>query len=378
MHAIPMLFALSALLLAACGGGGGSESGGPQQPGPGGGGTGGGSDYGEFIAIDGAAPWESILDMRVTNSGLYLRNVADEGTRVYRLNLGGPSPVWRSHDHDDHLFSYMPTSMRNEGTDVFSYFYMTIGKNGYISYNNSTPFLESDNPKLGGFYRPNFMVVDNGTHATTWAIFEDNYGLTTVQYRIGANASGDIYTTALNAVALPVSVEVVEADDDDGFLWAGGGSYVYIFDSSSYKAYDLSAYASFGAMEYVQKIRVVNDEAWVGTGSRIFRVRSNGQVTLFATLTGVAAAMSLGDFAVDGGYVYTTDGEKIDIQFDNRSPILPPMPTSSTEEMMHYLQVQGALHAGPLEVSTDPLNPFIYSLSTTADGYTRVVRIPKD
>jgi hypothetical protein len=372
MKILPILLAGSSLFFYSCtkstnddnGGTGGSNS--------------GSSSFGEYVNIPEAQEDDAFTDLRVNNKGIYFKATkgSSNGSWIYRLEIGGPSPVWKIHKFDDVVFGYMPTLRTNEKSGEFSVYYYKLDKNGYVSYNSGTSFLEENSPIEGVTYfagRP--MVVDNSSQAYTWAFIDMNNSWA-IKYRTGANNQGPVYDYVARSYNFANGIDVAEADDDDPTVWVGGGHYVYKVDlSGTIKEIDLSKLNPMGDFDYVKKIRVLNDIAWVSAGSKIYKITDNGVATIFTDLKGIAVALGGGDFAVDGQYMYTTDGEKIELATGKKTSLIPPAPTSGNQqELVNYYKMTGEFQSSfGIELSTDPLNPYLYTLT----GDSKILKIKK-
>jgi hypothetical protein len=170
------------------------------------------------------------------------------------------------------------------------------------------------------------------------------------------------YDYVVKDLGLPI--DVVEPDDNDAIIWAGGANRIFRITASGHQTINLTSLGGFalGSGEEVRKIRVVNDVVWVGTGARIIQIKGT-QASVFKVLD--SSSGGSGDFAVDNKYVYTSQGEKIDIQLKTATSFIPPQPPATDPQLfMEYMAMMGEFKASDgLEVSADPLDQYIYTLT---------------
>jgi hypothetical protein len=327
--------------------------------------------WGEMIPIPGISPnveGDFALDLKASNEGMYMRvsRSSSPNLWVYRMQNSGV-PTWIMHEEPSIYYSFRPTSAVAEGVDQFSIFFTTNNKNGYVNINTGLPaLLEESHP--AGFDALGVMLVDNSANARKWAFFGN-----TVKIKEPTNVGN--YSTICT---LPTGVSFAEADPYESIVWAASGSKVYkITASGSVTTFDVNSYNDPTQMTTsVAKIRFSYDpihrDVYFRYQNKVFKIADGNSLGLFYTINNGANWLG-GDFCVDNTFMYATDGTKKHLQLLNESNIIPPQPvTSNTNLLLAYLQNTSAFGVGPIEVSTNPLDQYIYAISNA-----KVLKVPK-
>ena len=355
---VPLLFAL-----VSCGG---SDDDGTVN-GPGGNNNNNNGTFGESIQIpdiDALAGTGSALDMRTTNEGVYINvyHYDDDTNWTYRLQQGGPSPDWIKHEQHELYFNYHPANPYYENPDEFSVFFMTVNTYGLANINNGSPALQEDDiPFWNG---ATYMAMDNSPQAYTWAADGNEIFIK------GANQQFESICT------LPSSVEFMEPSPDDAVMWVASGAVLYkVTASGDVTEFDVN---SFHNPDYfltgINKVRFSEDDVIFNCEDKIFKISNGNTMSLHYTFTEYFG-MGLGpDFAVDGSYIYTSQGDVVrKSDGDIVANIIPEAPSANDpDKYLEYLTNVNNFKVGRMEVSTDPLNNSIYVLAND-----KILVVPK-
>lgn len=305
--------------------------------------------------------------LRINNRGLYVECGTEKASTVHRLELGGPSPSWYAHKPGFYLRGFDPTKRDTEKTDEFSIFWFNGDKHGYFSVNSDTPASEITNPNAG-VEHVEHIVVDNSPSANKWAIRKDTYWY---YYRVNPIMTGGVAKFE-KLIDQGPGAEYVEADESDAILWAGLGSKLSkIGIDKTVKTVDLPT-------KPISKIRVKAGYVWVHAGNALYRIsRDTNDVKAFATIGGENQAISGGgSFAVDGNFVYLTDGRKIKVDSGEESEFFSTTINPSAGISVDSIMMQTEFKASRnLEVSSDPLDRYVYMVSTSKGA--RILRVSK-
>lgn len=347
--------------LASCGGSDDSDT-----VGPGGNNNNNNGEFGESIQIpniDAMAGTGGAIDMRMTNEGVYVHvsRYDDDTDWIYRLQQGGPSPDWMYWEQDDLFFNYHPSNPYHENTDEFALFFMTVNTYGLVGMNTDAPAFQEDD--LPTWETPNYMVMDNSPQAYTWAAYGNEIRLK------GANQQFETICT------LPSSVEFMEPSPEDAVVWIASGAVLYkVTASGNVTEFDVN---SFHNPDYfltgIKKVRFSEDDVFFSAEDKIFKISGGNNMSLHYTFTEFFSGLGP-DFAVDGSYIYTAQGDVVSTSDgDVVANIIPDAPAPTDfDKFMEYTTNVNNFKTGQMEVSNDPLNNSIYVLTND-----KILIVPK-
>jgi len=329
--------------------------------------------WGQFIEIPGITSGvvgDNASELKTSNEGIYMR--VDKGSTenpwIYRLQNGG-IPSWTFHEQSKLYFDWEPCNYITESADDFAIFFSTIDKNGYVNINTGLPFLlEEKHPS--GFSALNEMLVDNSSGAYKWAFFGD-------VVKIQDNTNIGEYNT-ICTVPNGGGINFAEADPYDAIVWAASGKELYkITVNGAITVFDVSAYDNPDLLSHsIEKIRfsydVLYKDVYFRYQNKVFKIADGNTLSLFYTINNGANFMG-GDFCIDNSYMYSTDGTKKSLALLTETNIIPAQPTTTDQTiLLNFIYQTSAFNIGPIEVSKDPLDSYIYAISRS-----KLLKVPK-
>ena len=330
--------------------------------------------WGEFITIPGISEGvagDNASELKSSNEGLYMRidKASTANPWIYRLQNGGPSPDWYFHEEPDLYFDWEPAIENTENPGDFSIFFTTITKNGYVNINTGLPALQEENNPAG--WSPlNEMLVDNSFLAKKWAFFGSDL-------RLQDNTNLGLYTS-ICSIPNQGGILFAEADPYDAVIWAASSNVLYkITASGTITSFDVSSFDDPSMLFHtIEKIRFPYDplhkDVYFRYQNKVFKIEDGTSGTLFYTIDHGANFLG-GDFCVDRTYMYATDGTKKHQQLLTETNIIPPQPNTSDQALLlDYVYQTSAFGTGPIEVSKDPLDQYIYAIYNV-----RLLKVPK-
>ena len=334
----------------------------------------GSSAFGKFIeipGIDSETGTGAALDLKATNEGLYMNvNKYEEDTSwIYRLQQGGPSPSWIFHEQTQLFFDWAPSSYQYEVKDTFAIFFHSLYTNGYVNINTGLPaLLEENNPYILSGAPP--MLVDNSPSAHKW-YFEGS------TVKIQENNSAGLFQPICT---LPTSggINFAEADPKDAIIWAAAGSIIYkITVNGQITSFNVGSYNDSNfPLNFIEKIRfsydVLHKDVYFRYQNKVFKITDGTSLSLFYTINNESNFLG-GDFCVDNGYMYASDGTKKDLQFLTETNIIPDMPNSTNQQVLiDYFTQVSAFKSGQMETSVSSTGSSLYILSSD-----KILVVPK-
>ncbi len=331
-----------------------------------------GGAWGEAVDIPGISttvPGESVTGFRTTNNGVYVEVLKADVKYIYRLKMADGSPQWTFHEPTDLYFCWHPTNMLSESPDGFSIFFKTIDKHGQVNINTGLPSLMEEESPEGATE----MLIDNSSGAYTWAFFGSTV-------KIQDNNNIGEFTTICT---LPESITFAEADPYDAVVYAAAGSRLYrITVNGDIRTFDVGSYADGSIFQSsISKVRFPHDElhkdVYFKYQNKVFRIMDGTSLALFHTIDFGTDYLFGGDFCVDQTFMYATDGIKKHLYLLSEESLLPPAPATFNQNVLleHYTNTN-AFKLGPLEVSTNPTDRYIYAASGAGGG--QVFKFPKN
>lgn len=331
--------------------------------------------WGEFIPIPGISAGvagDNASEIKTSNEGIYMRvdKASTDNPWIYRLQNGG-IPTWTFHEEPSLYFDWDPSNETTESIDHFAIFFSSIDKNGYVNINTGLPaLLEEDHP--AGFSPLNEMLVDNSSGAYKWAFFGD-------KVKIQDNTNVGAYNT-ICTVPNQGGINFAEPDPYDAIIWAASGAQLFkITVNGAITTFDVSAYDDPNmSFHNIDKIRFPYDElhkdVYFRYQNKVFKIADGTTLSLFYTIDNGSNFLG-GDFCVDNSFMYATDGTKKSLSLSTETNIIPKQPNTSKQDVLiDYFTKTGAFAVGPIEVSKDPLDSYIYLI---ANG-TKFLRVPKN
>lgn len=328
--------------------------------------------WGAFIEIPGVGPnvpGDAVSDLKVTNAGVYIEvdKASSENPWIYRL-YGANS--WTMHEQPQLYFDWEPTSYTNETSDGFSIFFSSVDKHGLVNINTGLPALIEENHP-DGFNALNEMLIDNSSGAYKWAFFGS---VVKIQDNTDVGVFNPICTLPEGGIIF------AEADPYDAVVWASGGTALYrITINGDVTVFDVSSYTDPDQItQSIAKIRFPYDplhkDVYFNYQNKVFKIEDGTTMSLFYTIDNGSNFLG-GDFAVDRTHLYATDGTKKHLQLLTETSFVPPQPTTSNQTiLMDYITKLTALEVGPIEVSTNPNDDYIYVLY---GGNKKLLKLPK-
>jgi hypothetical protein len=160
----------------------------------------------------------------------------------------------------------------------------------------------------------------------------------------------------------------MEPSPEDAVVWmASGASLFKVTASGNVTEFDVSSYHNPDYfLTSINKVRFSEDDVIFNCEDKIFKISNGNTMSLHYTFTEYLG-MGLGpDFAVDGSYIYTSQGDVVrKSDGDVVANIIPEAPAPTDyDKYMEYLTNVNNFKVGRMEVSTDPLNNSIYVLAS--------------
>jgi hypothetical protein len=329
--------------------------------------------WGEFISIPGiisGVAGDGASELKTSNEGVYMRvtKAATATPWIYRLQNGG-IPTWTFHEQPKLYFDWEPSNETTESADDFGIFFQTLDKNGFVNINNGLPaLLEEDNPYNGGFSFGGKMLVDNSSGGYKWAFFGSTV-------KIQDNTNIGKYNPICTLP--PGGIILAEADPNDAIVWASANAKLYkITVNGTITVFDVSAYNDPNFFISTGKIRfsydVLHKDVYFRYQNKVFKITDGSTLSLFYTINN-GSNMLLGDFCVDNTYMYATDGTKKHLQLLTETNIIPQRPETTDQTiLLDWILQTSAFTVGPIEVSKNPLDNYIYAISNT-----KLLKVPK-
>lgn len=307
------------------------------------------------------------LDLKTSNEAVYMTIDKSSTNWVYRRQNGGTSTgSWMYHQQPDLYFDWEPCNEKSENPDDFAIYFQTINMNGYVNINTGLPALmQESNPNFGGSSFTGEMLYDNSPGAYKWAFSGSNV------YVKQNNSSGlwDLKCT------LPTSggINFAEADPNDAVVWAAAGPILYkITVNGAITSFNVSGYNDPNFFtSSIAKIRfsldALHEDVYFRYQNKVFKVSNGTSLSLFYTINNGSNFLG-GDFAVDASHMYATDGTKKDLNLLTQTNIIPAAPQIDPDNQqvyMDYLSQVNAFNLGPIEVSKNPTDNYIYAIYNT-------------
>jgi hypothetical protein len=306
------------------------------------------------------------LTMRTTNEGIYMTTMDSDADlqSVYRLQIGGPSPVWNHYDFTDGVWYYFPANDNSENPDEFAIYYHNLDMNGFISMNSDVPAnLEEEVPLHMNYIEPTNMAVDNSPQAYTWAFYG---GLVKVNPGTG---------TFEEIVDLPTNgINFVEPDPDDAVMWVAAGTELFrLTVNGDYTTFDVDSFSNPDMfINSIEKIRFSGNDVYFRAQNNVFKITGGTSLSLFYEIDNGANFLG-GDFAVDNNYMYATDGIRKQLSSGSESSFMPDMPSTGDQDvLMEYITNTTHFQTSQIEVSKEATGSYIYSLA-----HNKVLIVPK-
>jgi hypothetical protein len=342
--------------------------------------------WGEYITIpnlDGITNYVS--DLKTTNEGIYMKlekwkggsTLADFEKWIYRLQNGGPTASWIKHKKEKQalslyssssIYGWEPTSLTNENENQFGIFYTDEWNNGSISINSNFPSIyEEPNPSEFS-YLIGKILIDHSTYRSKWASFEDYNSTTAIKIQSKNISTPSLYNKICTLPINANSISALESDPYDAIVWLGSGTKLYkITVSGEITTFDVSSYVTSSTNPYIKKIRFSYDplhkDIYFLCDKKVFKINDGTTLSLFYTIN------NGNDFAIGSGYMYAGDGVKKHLALLKETNIISAVLQDIDPEINAK---KGSFAEGQMEVSKDPLDPYIYILCNN-----KILKVPK-
>jgi hypothetical protein len=229
----------------------------------------------------------------------------DRGT-VLRAT-GGPSITWKSWVPTGRQQHWVPSKTRTEQRDEFSVHFVRFGDQagdnpriGVYSLNSGVPTFDMVDDRV---FNDKFTMYIPGATGLDWAFTDDQVFL--------QNRTAGVNTTRarFDSVA-KVSVDRAIADTADLVVYAIGSGKLYKITAAGIaQTWTLPTNSGFGLVSHMQWAA---GSLWIGFDGQVLRLRG-GQLSVFNRISSPGASFGLAAFCVTGGWVYTTDGMRYNV-----------------------------------------------------------------
>jgi len=173
-------------------------------------------------------------------------------------------------------------------------------------------------------------------------------------YREKAAKTGNKLSGQYEKVAqLPTYATVAAAHPTSSSLYVGSAGKLYevALSGGIAKTWDLSSFGQ--SVIGVNKLRFVGSTLWIGYDGKILRLGTDGQVRQFADGVTLGAFST---FCVQGGAVYISDGNRIDIATGAKRTWIADREltqlSSSPTDLQKYMDIFGAIAGGMMDCSS--------------------------
>ncbi len=306
------------------------------------------------------------LTMRTSNEGVYMVTT-DSGAdleAIYRLQTGGPSPVWNHYNFADGVYYYFPAKDNTENADEFAVYYHNFNKHGFVSMNSDVPAnLESDVPLHLNYIKPTHMAVDNSAQAYTWAFYGE-----LVKVNPGTGSFEQVAELPVNGI------NFVEPDPDNAVMWVASGTKLFrLTVNGDYTMFDVASFSNPDLfLDSIEKVRFSGNDVYFRAQNNVFKIANGTTMSLFYQIDNGANFLG-GDFAVDNNYLYATDGIRKQLSSGNESSFMPDMPSTTNQQViMDYITNTSHFQSSQIEVAKTATGSYIYSLA-----HDKVLIVPK-
>jgi len=245
------------------------------------------------------------VGLTASNEGVYMELSDDRGT-VLRAT-GGPSITWKSWVPTGRQQHWVPSKTRTEQRDEFSVHFVRFGDQagdnpriGVYSLNSGVPTFDMVDDRV---FNDKFTMYIPGATGLDWAFTDDQVFL--------QNRTAGVNTTRarFDSVA-KVSVDRAIADTADLVVYAIGSGKLYKITAAGIaQTWTLPTNSGFGLVTHMQWAA---GSLWIGFDGQVLRLRG-GQLSVFNRISSPGAIFGQAAFCVTGGWVYTTDGMRYNV-----------------------------------------------------------------
>lgn len=337
---------------------------------------------GEVASVDegqipGYQSGSSVSGLVATSNGLYMHMIDASGATILKLHGNPIFDNWSSASFPV-VYDFAPVNPYNEQEDEISFYWASGDEWGLYTANTGTPgFTEQDDISIqrvaaGGREgvitpRPWVVASDNPHNLGSYYWLYQDDG----QYSAGSNASNKFSTPAGSHTFTDASGLVLLAHPADPHLFVGDGDVLYVFSASGIESsVQLVTDTDF---QFINQFLWHDGELWIGFGNKILRRADDGTIYEFAEIgsAGFMGGILPGRFCINGGEVFTVDGEAISIANGSVRSWVSRGELSATQQTEAAILV--ATLSGGIYCSPDTLASVVYTLSTTAPGVVRMI-----
>jgi hypothetical protein len=350
----------------------------PTPPPPG---TGSLASYSEG-AVPGLAASDFVMDLKVTNRGVYFR--AADGTdarpdRVIKLH-GNPAGLnaWTTVTPDSRagtlLFDFAPSNIVSEPDRAVSFYWAsgvaTVSDRwGHYTANTGGVSIEAEEPfviprTFGQIDRVAAGAVNGIVAQRPWIV--EDYPYAGKGYLIyqddGAYTKQNTITDRFSKAATPdlaVQPSVIVSHPIDPHLYVASGDRLYVYDADR----QIRTYTFPSSLTGFTDLIWYQGDLYAGHGDSVYRLRA-GQAAFEVLASSSLPAFGLpGRFCVASGEIFVATGHAINIQSRARRDWVA-RGTLTQAQTVNETIIRGALAASGVHCSAGAVSPLIYSYSS--------------